>query len=97
MTTTEIAAKLNEHLKRWADDENPNLVTSRRRFWRPGAYRAGAYVRVTYISYQGETSLRKHEAAQYLEWIEEGNVGKHWQALYDAAKTKERAIKDAPL
>ena len=34
---------------------------------------------MTYVSYQGEASLKKAEAEAYLAWLDAGNVGRHYE------------------
>lgn len=46
-----------------------------------GASASGRYVYVQYISYQVSTALSKADALVYLEWLDAGNVGRHYKAL----------------
>lgn len=82
-TCKELAEKINAHLKRFEADKTIN-ATSRTYGTRP-YYCAGANattrVWVWYVSYQGQSSLTKAEAKKYLEWLDAGNVGKHYTAL----------------
>lgn len=51
-------------------------------YYSPNAYAAGAKLFIRYISYQGSgAGLTKAEGAEYLAWLDEGNVGTHynWQ------------------
>jgi hypothetical protein len=82
MKLKEIAEKIGAHLKRFEADP----VLSRRsdgnaRFWNAGCGVAGRYVSVTYVSYQGESTMSKAEAEAYLSKLDAGFVGRHWEAL----------------
>jgi len=35
-------------------------------------------LRDEYVSYQGRFALKREQAEAYLSWLDEGNVGKHW-------------------
>lgn len=77
---TEVASRIYAKLKLFAADpilsKRPN---GHARFWTPNAYNSGRYVCVVYISYQGATSLVKADAIAYMEWLEAGNVGTHYE------------------
>jgi hypothetical protein len=86
MTITQIAAKIDAHLKRWQADPAINKTIHQREmrlktFCMAGCHRAGRFIQITYVSYIGHHSLVKFQAEKYLEWIEAGNVGYHWDAM----------------
>lgn len=91
----EIAARIDAHLKRFEKDPviNASVVKGGRRpYYGAGAGVAGAYVSVTYISYQGSTTFDRDEAERYLAWLDAGNVGPHYKAVPDLGKARaERA------
>jgi hypothetical protein len=82
----EIAARLDQHLKRMEADPAINVLImpgkeSYRLFWNAGAIALGRYVGVTYIRYQGHRSLTRDQAAAYLAWLDAGNNGRHYTAI----------------
>ncbi len=82
----EIAARINTHLRCFEADPKINKNTKRDRtglsdYYNAGSSASGSRVFVTYISYQGRTSLTKKLALLYLAWLDAGNVGRHWKAL----------------
>lgn len=82
MKLGEIAQKLKEHLSRFEQD--PVLSKNdkgKTRFWNTGVVVSGRFIKVCYISYQGYSNLTKDEALQYLEKLDAGFVGQHFQAL----------------
>lgn len=83
----DIAARINAHLKRWEDDPVINAIPdgrTTRPFFHAWAQRNGRYVAISYVSYQLTTHMSKAEAIKYLEWIEAGNVGTHYQMEREA-------------
>ena len=80
-TATRIAA----HLRRFEDDPEHNAPTGvaghtpMHPYYHPSAYRGGRYVMVSYMSYQGYTPLSKVEALAYLDWLDHGGVGTHYE------------------
>jgi|694.fasta_scaffold00460_36 hypothetical protein len=84
MKLQEIADKIKDHLKRFESDKTINAAKDGRSispYYNAWATRSGRYVRVTYVSFQGSSSLSKAEAEAYLEWLNAGNIGKHYKAL----------------
>lgn len=93
MRLSEIADRIRAHLRRIEGDEQLNpwfkMVDGKRvpdptrmgmrAFYHSGAVSAGRYVSVTYVSYQGRSSLTRAEAIAYLEWLTAGNVGTHFK------------------
>jgi hypothetical protein len=84
VTLTEIAEKIDAHLKRLeADTDGFNSwidgkTNGHRPFYFAGACRVGAYVHVCYVIYQGGRTLTKAQAAEYLAWLDAGNEGSHY-------------------
>jgi hypothetical protein len=95
-----IAQKIDAHLRRIECDPTLNpgqRLDKDRREWvldptgpRP-YYRARAAVgkrhrvRVIYVSYQAGSYMSIEEAERYLAWLDVGNVGRHFEALREAA------------
>jgi hypothetical protein len=79
----EIADRINSHLKRFEADPEINKTDPRYQtrpyYYAGAAYVGGARISVGYVSYQGRHSLTKAEALAYLEWLDDGNVGKHFK------------------
>lgn len=87
-TLTEIAKRINGHLTRFEADPKINVRNATYQtqpYYHAGAYRAGAYVQVWYVSYQGKTNLKRDEAVRYLAWLDAGNVGSHYTAFRKGA------------
>lgn len=82
ISNTEISRRIAEHLKRFAADpaiaHNDKGLT---RYWNAGSSASGRWVYVRYIAYQGSSNLSRDEAMRYLEWLDAGNVGRHYAAL----------------
>lgn len=84
MKLAEIAARITVHLERFETDSTINMVnpkTNLRPYYCASVGVSGTRVFVGYVAYQGQSSLKKDEAIKYLEWLDAGNVGKHWTAL----------------
>jgi len=85
MTCKEIAERIFAHLKRFEADPK---INKRRRYrgrsiettpyYKPYAF-GTTKVGVVYIIYQGATMLSKSEALAYLEWLDAGHVGTHYE------------------
>ena len=76
----EIAARIYAKLKQFAADPKVNKRNGGvARFWMVNAYDAGRFVGVIYVSYQGPSMLKKQQALAYMEWLEAGNVGTHYE------------------
>lgn len=81
-TVTELASQIDKHLKRFEADPEINVAGGYGRpYYAAGAFRAGAYVKVRYVAYQGGANLRRDEAERYLAWLDAGNVGPHYEAF----------------
>lgn len=98
MKLAEVAAKIDEHLKRLEKDPKWNVRKSvddkhhlsLPRLWNSGAWVAGRYVLVIYVSYQGHAALSKSEAVEYLQWLDAGNKGQHYVMKYEKAAAGSR-------
>jgi len=80
----EIAERIGAHLKRLNVDpeynkRDPKYGTTP--LYYPGCASSGSRVFVTYVSYQGHSSLTRDQATRYLAWLDAGNKGRHFQAL----------------
>lgn len=42
-------------------------------------YASGRFVKIRYRDYWSFNNLTKYEALHYLEWLQAGNVGSHWE------------------
>ncbi len=81
-TLTDIAARISAHLTRFERDPKINPLDKQYgtyQYRSAGAYRAGRYVNVRYVSYQGDTTLTREVAMRYLAWLDAGNVGSHFK------------------
>ena len=86
MRLTEIAEKINAHLKRFEASKKINKLNKKYRtrpYFNTRARQAGNTVAITYISYQGISKLDKRTALRYLAWLDAGNVGKHTECQRD--------------
>lgn len=78
----EIAARITAHLERFERDPIINACDKNygtKRFYNAHSWASGAYVGVRYISFQCESHLRRAEALAYLEWLDAGRVGRHYE------------------
>lgn len=81
LTNIQIAARISEHLKRLAADPEISKPEGKTRYWESNSWAAGKWVYVRYVRYQNETNLNREEALKYLEWLDAGNIGKHYIVL----------------
>lgn len=88
LTLSEIAARIDVHLKRFEKDpeinryRNPNKAQEKLHpYFLAVSWANGKYVRVCYVSYQGNTHLSKEDALRYLAWLDAGHVGRHYEAV----------------
>jgi hypothetical protein len=84
MTLQEIADRIDAHLRRFESDPKINVVDptyKTKRYYCVGARRAGSYVSVCYVSYQGSRNITKADAEKYLAWLDACNVGPHYESL----------------
>jgi hypothetical protein len=85
MTTKEIMARINKHLKRMENDKTINApqthgTSKLRPYYMTSAGMNGRWPFVQYVSYQGPVTIKKEEAEAYLAWLDAGNNGTHWNA-----------------
>lgn len=83
MKLSEIASRIDIHLRRFERDPNINVRPKHKEYrtlpyYGARAFYSGSRVFVCYVSYQGDTSLTKAEAQRYLAWLDAGNIGKHF-------------------
>jgi hypothetical protein len=81
-TLTSIAEQISKHLQRFEGDPATNPISQEYKttpYYMARAWRGGAYVQIRYISYQCVTSIKRAEAEEYLDWLDAGNVGKHFE------------------
>lgn len=81
MKLQEIADHICNHLQRFEADPviNPTNEHGTKPYYWACAVARGPKIFVTYVSYQGPSSLSKAEALQYLEWLDAGNIGEHYR------------------
>jgi hypothetical protein len=84
-TAKELGERICAHLKRFEADPVLNAEVERRRmklrpFFNVSAFGERKYVFVSYVAYQGISKLSREQAAEYLAWLDAGNVGSHRQA-----------------
>lgn len=67
---------------KWVRTDNSDNRMKGHRFYN-GAYASasGPRIFVTYVGYQGQSSITREEAEKYLAWLDAGNVGNHFKAL----------------
>jgi hypothetical protein len=83
MKLAELAGRIRSHLVRFEHDYTVNVSRDGKRklFWSAGASSSGNRVFCTYVAYQGASSLTRDEAVRYLAKLDEGFVGRHFEAL----------------
>ena len=79
-TLTEIAARIDAHLKRFEADPVIDIMASDGLplFYHAAAVQVGGFVSLTYRLYQNGARIRRDRALAYLEWLDAGNIGKHY-------------------
>lgn len=86
LTIAQIAARIDAHFKRIEADPklnpwNDGKANGTKPFYIARSHASGARIGVVYVSYQGTSYMKKVDALKYLEWLDAGNVGKHWKIL----------------
>lgn len=84
---TEIADRINNHLRGFELAERGRVKKldelSRRKhsysYYHTGASRSGNRIHVCYINYQGGQSLTRAEALHYLQGLDNGYEGRHFE------------------
>lgn len=82
MKLKEIAAEIQVHLKHFENTRQINKVDTVYKtslYYNASARKAGNFIKVCYVSYQGTSTLNKKDAMKYLEWLDAGNVGTHYR------------------
>lgn len=93
MKLDEIADRIHSHLERIEADTALNAhptVPGQTRLADAQAYATRSSVRVTYRSFQGESSITKQQAEAYLDALDEGYLGKHHEHHLDAWRNSRR-------
>lgn len=79
---SDVAERISAHLKRFEKNPAINVPTNKLTpYWNSMACASGPRVFITYVSYQGSSSLKKGDAIKYLQKLDGGYVGKHYGAL----------------
>lgn len=98
LTLAEIAERIKAHLKRFEGDAVinaakppiiPGAREGQRTYFMANAFRIGPCVGVTYVSYQGPTKLPRDKALAYLNWLDAGHVGRHYDLERERRNTKK--------
>jgi hypothetical protein len=84
MKLNEIAAEIGKYLTDFEKNHNP-IINGFRRYYHANVHSTGKCVAIQYVGYQLCSNLSKDTALAYLEWLQAGNIGKH----YDFEKTLE--------
>lgn len=82
---SEIAERISSYLREFAADPSISPKGSST-YWNPGAWVGGSRVAVMYVSFQSKSTLTRAEALTYLAWLDDGNVGPHYEALRSVKK-----------
>ena len=69
MKLAEIAARIEVHLKGFEP------------YYGARAWAGGRWVYVAYSPSLFDSHLSKADAERYLDWLNAGNIGRHWEAL----------------
>ena len=81
----EIADRIHAHLKRWENDPEINVDKNpphgQYKYFHANCFKMNKGVGVSYISYQGHTKLGREEAIRYLEMLDNGYIGRHFEAF----------------
>jgi len=77
MKNKEIAMKIQEHLSRF-EEAGYKTIRGDNKYFYAHSWSAGRYVAIKYISYQCQSNLSNAEAEKYLDWLDAGNIGKHF-------------------
>lgn len=82
MKLKEIADKISSYLEKFEKDPKINIVgkgSKMKLYYCARSWSSGSRVFIRYIDFQGDSSLTKSEAEEYLKWLDEGNVGKQFE------------------
>lgn len=76
---SEIAARIRAHLKRMEADPAINVRIGGKmglsRYYLAGSCASGNRIFLSYINFQGQSSLKREAALEYLAWLDAGNNG----------------------
>ena len=83
MKLNEITKRINKYLERLEADPAINAIKSsgHHPYYNANAHCSGSRIFVAYVNYNGYFSLTKEIAIKYLEWLDAGNAGTHYDAL----------------
>ena len=84
MTLAEIADEICHRLQLLDKDRKKNPTNSKggkEYFHQPVASRRGRVLKVRYVHYHTPYTLSQSDAGAYLQWLRQGNVGWHFEAL----------------
>lgn len=87
----ECAERITAYLKRFEADVGVNVAQKTGKltlkpYSIPSAQRHGTRLRIRYADPLGQgTPLTVNEARDYLDWLDAGNVGKHWESQAEKA------------
>jgi hypothetical protein len=95
ITNEELAARIYAHLVAaeadadWNSYESSSGMNLSHLFGaRAWSTKRGKYVYVTYVAYQGNNRLSRGDALAYLEWLDAGNRGRHFECQRSAVTKK---------
>jgi hypothetical protein len=86
MKKKEIATRLYEHLKKLENDKEYNVRKKEgglTPLFQVNVWATNRAIHVVYVSFQGDSLLTDEEAIAYLNWLDAGNKGKHWESLWN--------------
>lgn len=97
----EVAARIQAHLKRLEKDPAHKEWCTRVVLKMPSAVPRGAYVTLYTRPSASPYNVPKSEALEYLQWLDEGNVGlpseRHWPLMHARALDKRETPDDEDL
>jgi hypothetical protein len=80
MKLIELAQEITKELKVLEKDPEYNIrVKGTLKLYNPWAYSGGAWLFIRYQSWTSSSRLSKADATKYLEWLRDGNKGKHYK------------------
>lgn len=85
--SSETAALIDAHLNRIEADPQFNPLSEKygiRDYYNANCRMTGSKIQVTYVGYQGSTTLAPLEAEAYLDWLNAGNVGTHTKCKWES-------------
>ncbi|HBD95356.1 MAG TPA: hypothetical protein DC057_14405 [Spirochaetia bacterium] len=80
MKLEEIAYRINKYLQEFEADKKVNTLKMKvTKYYQPSAFSTGKNIGIRYIIYQSVSILNKKDAIEYMNWLEKGNKGKHFE------------------